>query len=89
MTATMMMKIAEAKKMMGAEQFCPTDYENARWHWDAATPAWATLKKYATEAGLVAEEVAYEWHGDGSMLAALCGIAEGTVFYHTMYSFKG
>lgn len=89
MTAMMMMKITEAKKMMGAEQFCPADYEAARCHWDAATPTWPTLKKYAAEIGLVAEEVAFEWHNDGSLLAAVCGIAEGTIFYHTMYSFKG
>ena len=88
MTTAMMSKIAEAKKMMGTEEFIPIDYENARYHWEMATPSWATLKKYAEEAGLVAEEKAFEWHSDGSMLAEMCGITEGTIFYHTVYHFQ-
>ena len=89
MTNMMLMKIEEAKKMMGTQQFCPTEYEEARFYWKNATPAWTTLKKYAAEIGLVAEEVAFEWHSDGSLLAEMCGLAEGDIFYHTMYSFKG
>jgi len=91
MTNTMMNKIAEAKKMVAAlceeDLFIPATYEEMRYHWESATPTWATLKKYATEAGLVAEDVAQEWHHDGSMLSALCGISEGTVFHYTAYHF--
>lgn len=92
MTATMMKKIEEAKAMIAAtygdEPFIPTTYEEARWDWEAPTPTWATLKKYATEAGLVAEDVAYAWHSDGSMMAEMCGIAEGTIFHYTAYHFE-
>lgn len=102
MTTTMMQKIEEAKKMVAhfvktdrkgyyshKGMITPTTYEAMRWEWKGeATPAWATLKKYATEAGLVAEEVAFEWYSDGSALAEMSGIAEGAVFYHTMYRFE-
>lgn len=97
----MMEKLAEAKKMMDYvaklgylkddKFFCPTEYDGYRRQWlaerNAETPAWATLKKYAKEIGLLSEEVPFEWHSDGSALAAICGIAEGTIFYHTMYYF--
>lgn len=93
MTATMMMKVAEAKAMTAAlspeegKVFTPTTYEEMRHYWKTAAPAWATLKKYATEIGLVAEDRTFEWHSDGSMLAALSGITEGTVFHYTVYRF--
>ena len=95
MTTTMMMKIEEAKKMVSAlcdEDFTPTMYEEMRVDWKfaekPATPSWATLKKYATEAGLVAVDKAYAWHSDGSLLASMCGIAEGTIFHYTAYRFE-
>ena len=91
MTATMMKKIEEAKKLVaagfGTESFIPSMYETLRYGWKAATPTWATLKKYATEAGLIAEDKTIAWHSDGSALATLCGIAEGTVFHYTAYHF--
>ena len=93
MTTTMMIKVAEAKAMTAAlspeegKVFTPTTYEEMRHYWEAATPAWATLKKYASEIGLVAEDRTAEWHSDGSLLAALSGIAEGTVFHYTVYRF--
>lgn len=98
MTTKMMKKIEEAQKMVayfvehklignGAEVFTPTQYEEMRWQWEGETPAWSTLKKYAIEAGLVAEDVAREWHSDGSVMAEMCGIAEGTVFHYTAYHF--
>lgn len=91
MTAKMMEKIAEAKKMvaeMGEDgKFTPTTYERMRWEWEAETPTWATLKKYFAEAGIVAEDVAYAWHSDGSALAEMCGIKEGTIFHYTVYHF--
>ena len=98
MTTMMKQKIEEAKKMVayfvehkliddGAEWFTPTEYDAMRWQWEGETPAWATLKKYADEVGLVAEEVAVEWHSDGSVMAEMCSIPEGTVFYHTKYHF--
>ena len=94
MTTTMMMKVAEAKAMVMAlceeegKVFTPTTYEKMRYSWKAATPAWATLKKYASEAGLIAEERTCAWHSDGSLLASLCGIAEGTIFSYTVYRFE-
>lgn len=94
MTTTMMMKIAEAKAMIAAlspeegKVFIPSSYEEMRYYWKAATPTWATLKKYAAEIGLVAEDRAQEWHSDGSLLAALSGISEGTVFHYTVYRFE-
>ena len=101
MTTTMMQKIEEAKKMVAhfiktdrkgeyiyKGMFAPVDYERMRWEWEGTTPAWATLKKYAVEAGLKAEEVALEWHSDGSALAEMCGIIEGSIFYHTFYRFE-
>lgn len=94
MTATMMMKIAEAKAMTAAlseeegKVFTPTTYEYMRYKWAAATPTWATLKKYAAEAGLIAEDRTCAWHSDGSLLASLCGIAEGAVFSYTVYRFE-
>jgi len=94
MTTTMMMKIAEAKAMTAAlsseegKVFTPTTYEEMRYDWEAATPTWATLKKYAAEIGLVAEDRTLEWHSDGSLLSALSGIAEGTVFHYTVYRFE-
>ena len=88
MTTTMMTKIAEAKKMMQGETFCPSQYEDMRYQWKASTPSWSTLKKYATEIGLQSKEQAYEWHSDGSMLAELCGIADGTICYYTVYYFE-
>jgi len=92
MTALMMKKVLEAKAMVAHfvenEVFIPSQYEEMRYEWKGETPAWSTLKKYAQEIGLVAEEVAFEWHSDGSMLAELSGIAEGTIFYHTCYRFK-
>lgn len=94
MTATMMMKVAEAKAMTAAlspeegKVFTPTTYEEMRYYWKAATPTWATLKKYAAEIGLVAEVRTAEWHSDGSMMAALSGIAEGTVYHYTVYRFE-
>ena len=93
MTATMMMKVAEAKAMTAAlspeegKVFTPTTYEEMRYYWEAATPTWATLKKYAAEIGLVAEDRTLAWHADGSLMAALSGIAEGTVFHYTVYRF--
>ena len=93
-------EIEEAKKMvahfMGLDNgeyfyeggFTPTTYQSMRWDWEGeATPAWATLKKYAAEAGLISEDVACAWHSDGSALAEMCGIAEGTVFHFTVYHF--
>lgn len=94
MTTTMMMKIAEAKAMTAAlseeegKVFTPTTYEYMRYKWAAATPTWATLKKYAAEAGLIAEDRTCAWHSDGSMLAAFCGIAEGTIFHYIVYRFE-
>lgn len=99
MTEMMMKKVAEAKAMVayfveykliddGADRFTPTEYEEMRYQWEDATPAWATLKKYAHEVGLVSEVVAIEWHSDGSMLAETSGISEGTIFYHTFYRFE-
>lgn len=92
MTTTMMKKIEEAKAMVshfcGSEMFIPSQYEEMRYGWKGATPTWYTLKKYAKEAGLVSEEVALHWHSDGSMLSALCGIAEGTEFFYTCYHFE-
>ena len=96
MTTTMTKKIEEAKKMVayfvehklidgGANRFTPTEYDEMRWQWEGETPAWSTLKKYATEAGLTSEVVAIEWHSDGSALAEMCGIADGAIFYHTFY----
>ena len=93
--------IAEAKKMIAYvtaqgwlkddKFFCPTEYDNYRRQWVKETgnaiPAWATLKKSAKEIGLLSEVVPFEWHSDGSALAAICGIAEGTIFYHTIYYF--
>ena len=93
MTTTMMMKVAEAKAMTAAmspeegKAFTPTTYEEMRYYWKAATPTWATLKKYAAEIGLVAEDRAAEGHSDGSLMAALSGIAEGSVFHYTVYRF--
>jgi len=93
MTTTMMMKVAEAKAMTTAlspeegKAFTPATYEEMRYYWEAATPAWSTLKKYASEIGLVAEDRTMEWHSDGSMLAAMSGIAEGSVFHYTVYRF--
>ena len=92
MTNLMMKKVLEAKAMVahfaGDEMFIPSQYEEMRYEWKAETPSWSTLKKYAKEIGLVAEKVAFEWHSDGSMLAEMSGIAEGTVFYHTCYHFE-
>ena len=102
MTAMMMEKIAEAKKMVAhftkidrkgeylyKGMFTPTTYQRMRWDWKGeATPAWATLKKYADEVRLVAVDYTYEWHSDGSMLAEMCGIKEGTVFHATAYRFE-
>ena len=91
MTTTMMMKVAEAKKMVSAMcdvDFIPSMYERMRYDWEAATPTWATLKKYAKEAGLVAVDKTIEWHSDGSLLASMCGIEEGTVFHYTAYRFE-
>ena len=94
MTTTMMMKVAEAKAMVTAlceeegKVFTPTTYEQMRYGWKGQTPAWATLKKYASEAGLVAEDRTLAWHSDGSLLASMCGIAEGTVFHYTVYRFE-
>jgi len=102
MTAMMMEKIAEAKKMVAhfakidrkgeylyKGMFTPTTYQRMRWDWKGkATPSWATLVKYCEEAGLVAEEVPMEWHSDGSALAEMSGIAEGTIFYHIFYRFS-
>jgi hypothetical protein len=94
MTATMMMKVTEAKAMVAAlceeegKVFTPTTYEQMRYYWEAATPTWATLKKYASEIGLVTEDRACAWHSDGSLLASLCGIAEGTIFHYTVYRFE-
>lgn len=91
MTANMMQKIEEAKKMVralyGEDCFMPATYEDMRYQWDGATPTWNTLKKYAKEAGLVAEDFTWAWHSDGSMLAELSGIKEGTIFHHTVYRF--
>ena len=94
MTTTMMMKVAEAKAMIAAlseeegKVFTPTTYERMRYEWAATTPTWATLKKYADEIGLVAEDVAYAWHSDGSLLSSMSGIAEGTIFHYTVYRFE-
>ena len=102
MTTTMMQKIEEAKKMVAhfiktdrkgyysyKGMFTPTTYQSMRWAWKGeATPAWATLVKYCEEAGLVAEEVPMEWHSDGSALAEMCGITDGTIFSHTFYRFE-
>lgn len=97
MTKNMMMKVEEAKKMMAhvaeleylkdGKYFCPSEYDGYRYQWEEVTPSWGTLKKYAEEIGLVAEDVPFEWHSDGSMLAELCGMKEGEVFYHKMYYF--
>ena len=93
MTTTMMMKVAEAKAMTAAlspeegKAFTPTTYEKMRYHWKGETPAWTTLKKYAAEIGLVAEDRTFEWHSDGSPLAAMSGITEGTIFHYTIYRF--
>ena len=92
MTTTMMKKVAEAKAMVAkfAEdgKFIPSTYEDMRYDWKEATPSWSTLKKYADEIGLVAEDVAYAWHSDGSLLASMSGIAEGTIFHYTVYRFE-
>jgi len=94
MTTTMMMKVAEAKAMVIAlspeegKVFTPTTYEEMRYYWKSATPTWATLKKYASEIGLVAEDRVLEWHSDGSLLATLSGISEGTIFHYTVYRFE-
>ena len=97
MTKKMMEKMEEAKKMMAkvaelgylekGKFFCPTEYDGYRYQWEAETPSWATLKKYAEEIGLQSEMVPFEWHSDGSMLAELCGMKEGEIFYHKMYFF--
>lgn len=97
MTKNMMKKMEEAKKMMAyvaelgyledGKFFTPTEYNGYRIQWEEDTPTWNTLKKYAEEIGLVAEEVAYEWHSDGSALAIMSGIKEGEIFYHTCYYF--
>lgn len=91
MTEKMMKKVAEAKAMVAARgeegKFIPSTYEEMRYEWEAETPTWSTLKKYAAEIGLVTEEVAYEWHSDGSLMASMCGIKEGTVFSYTCYHF--
>lgn len=91
MTEKMMKKIEEAKKMVSAtfgnDYFMPSMYEDARYDWEEATPTWVTLKKYAIEAGLKSEEKAFEWHSDGSLLAEMCSIKEGEIFYHTVYHF--
>ena len=93
MTTTMMMKVAEAKAMTAAlspeegKAFTPTTYEKMRYYWKGETPAWTTLKKYAAEIGLVAEDRTFEWHSDGSPLAAMSGIKDGAIFYHTCYHF--
>jgi len=95
MTTTMMMKVTEAKAMVAHfvkdGKFIPAQYEEMRYDWNNATPTWATLKKYADEIGLRSEEVAYEWHCDGSPLATLAmleGLHEGTVCYYTQYYFE-
>lgn len=101
MTTTMMQKIEEAKKMVAhfvktdrkgeylyKGMFTPTRYEAMRWAWKTATPTWATLLKYCEDAGLVAEDVPMKWHSDGSALAEMSGIADGTIFYHTFYRFE-
>ena len=97
MNKAMMMKVEEAKKMMAyvaelgylkdGKFFCPSEYDQYRYQWEEVTPSWSSLKKYAEEIGLVAEDVPFEWHSDGSMLAELCGMKEGEVFYHKMYYF--
>lgn len=96
MTNNTMKKMEEAKKMMEYVKelgyledgkFTPTEYDGYRRQWEEATPTWNTLKKYAKEVGLVAEEVAFEWHSDGSLLAELCSLKDGDIFYHTMYHF--
>ena len=99
MTTTMMKKIEEAKKMVSTlcEEdglFIPSQYDkwHAMWQWyyhgEGETPTWATLKKYASEIGLVAVDCTCAWHSDGSLLAELCGIAEGTIFHYTAYRFE-
>ena len=99
MTTAMMMKIEEAKKMVAKLTdddglFCPAEYDkwHAMWKWyyhgEGDTPTWATLKKYADEVGLVAVDCTYAWHSDGSLLAEMCGIKEGTIFHYTAYRFE-
>lgn len=99
MTEKMMAKVAAAKEMVayfvehgligdGATDFYPAQYDEMRWQWDAETPTFATLKKYAAEIGLVAGEHYYAWHSDGSFLAAYSGIKEGAVFHYTAYHFE-
>ena len=97
MTKNMMKKMEEAKKMMAhvaelgylkdGKYFCPSEYDGYRYQWEEATPSWGTLKKYAEEIGLIAEVIPFEWHSDGSMLAELCGMEEGAMFYWKMYYF--
>ena len=94
MTAMMMKTMEEAKAMISAlckeegKVFTPSTYEQMRYSWKSETPAWATLKKYASEIGLVAEDRAQAWHSDGSLLAVLSGITEGTIFHYTVYRFE-
>ena len=98
MTTAMMMKMEEAKKMVATlcdedGLFIPSLYDewHMEWTWKyhgGATPTWATLKKYADEVGLVAVDCSYAWHSDGSLLAEMCGIKEGTIFHYTAYRFE-
>ena len=78
MTTIMMKKIEEAKKMVSTlcEEdglFIPSQYNtwHLEWGWkyhgEGETPVWATLKKYASEIGLIAVDCVCAWHSDGQI----------------------